>query len=335
MFAEKCHVIDISQKEISVEYDFDSLIPETECDDLEELVELATKQKQSQGMDVLPLDLYNQMLENCLSRSDYRTSFWLTAMSNFGLRYSDVVNLRRIDLIDENNRLRDRVLLQESKTSKQRVVFINKAVKMALLMHLWHSDITPTDYLITSNGRRKGYLMETYIDSNGKEKAVRINGKYVYKTDDKGNKIPKPLSRSSSEKIMKHIIIDNLGVAIANDTRCKNVHDCIGKICTHSIRKLYGWAITEAFINQFDSDEAYAHAAALSFLSQDYGHSSEAMTLHYSKDFENQKKKIVMNMNIGLSVLEKYFNQEYENRGGGNKCPVITNDGQTTKRNTL
>lgn len=318
MLAEKCHVIDISQKENpSMEYDFNSLIPEAEYDNSEILVELASKQKQSQGMDVLPLDLYNQMLDNCLSRADYRSAFWLTAMSNFGLRCSDVAKLRRIDLIDENNRLRDSVLLQEKKTSKQRIVFVNKAVKMALLMHLWHSDVSPTDYLITSKGNRKGYQMETYIDKNGREKALRINGKYVYKRDSKGNKIPTPLSRSMLEKIMKNVIIDNLGVALKNDIRCKNDPDCIGKICTHSIRKLYGWAITEAFVNQFDSNEAYAHAAALNFLSLDYGHSSEAMTLHYSKDFENQKRNIIMNMNIGLSVLEKYFTQEYNNRTGG------------------
>ena len=311
MYAKKCHVIDISNLEMSADYDFDSLIPETECDDAEQLAHFAAKQRHSQGMDVLPLDLYNQMLENCLSRADYRSAFWLTAMSNFGLRHSDVVSLRRIDLIDENNRLRNQVLLQEKKTSKQRVVFVNKAVKMALLMHLWHSDIKPTDYLITASGNRKGYELETYIDADGKEKAVRIKGKYVYKTDDKGNKISKPLSRSMSEKIMKHIIIDNLNVALKNDSRCKNDPDCIGSICTHSIRKLYGWAITEAFVNNFDSTTVYARAAALSFLSQDYGHSSESMTLHYSKDFENQKREIVMNMNLGLSVLEKYFAKEY------------------------
>lgn len=313
MLAERCNIFDISNKEISMEFDFDSLVPETECADTEKLSELAAKQKQSQGMDVLPLDLYEQMLENCLAHADYRSAFWLTAMSNFGLRYSDVVNLRRIDLIDENNKLRDRVLLQEKKTQKQRVVFVNKAVKEALLMLLWHSDITPTDYLITSNGRRKGYELET--DANGK--AIRIKGKYVYKLDEKGNKIPKPLSRSMSEKIMKDIIINNLGLALKNDRRCIHEPDCIGKICTHSIRKLYGWAITEAFINRFDSDVAYAHAAALSFLSQDYGHSSERMTLFYSKDFENQKREIVMNMNLGLSILEKYFSPQYNAKMGG------------------
>lgn len=313
MLAQKCNFIDISHQVGNTsldDIDFNGLLPEIKYDNYDTMMSFAAKQKESQGMDVLPLDLYNMMLDNCLSNSDYRSAFWLTAMSNFGLRYSDVVRLRRIDLVDENNRIREKILLQEKKTSKQRVVFINKAVKMALLMLLWHTDISATDYLITSNGRRKGYELETYIDANGNEKAVRVNGKYVYKTDANGNKILKPLSRSQSENIMKKIIVENLGFALKNDWRCKNEPDCIGKICTHSIRKLYGWAVTNAFVTQFDSDIAYAHAAALSFLSQDYGHSSEAMTLHYSKDFEKQKQEINMTMNLGLAVLEKYFSKE-------------------------
>lgn len=307
MLATNCNVIDISPTE---RIDFNAFVPEAEPCDYDVMMSYAEKQKESQGMDVLPIDLYYQMLENCLIRKDYRSTFFLTAMANFGLRHSDVVKLRRIDLVDEHNRIREKVLIQEKKTSKQRILFVNNAVKMALLLLLNNSNISPTDYLISSNGRRKGYETETYIDADGKEKKLRINGKYVYKKDENGNLIPKPLSRSQSENIIKDIIIENLGYALKNDKRCKDDPECIGKICTHSLRKLYGWAVTEAFINQFDSDIAYAHAAALSFLSQDYGHSSESMTLHYSKDFEALKQKINLNMNLGADVLEKYFKLE-------------------------
>lgn len=313
MLATKCNIYDITPAERTVSseaYDFNSLVPQAEPCDYEVLQQYAEKQKESQGMDVLPPDLYSQMLENCLERRDFRSTFFLVAMANFGLRHSDVVKLRRIDLIDEHNRIREKVLIQEKKTSKQRIVFINDAVKMALLMLLNNSSISPTDYLISSNGNRKGYELETYIDQNGKTKTLRISGKYVFKLDENGNRIPKPLSRSQSENIMKDIIINNLGYALKNDKRCKDEPDCIGKICTHSIRKLYGWAVTQAFINQFDSDIAYAHAAALSFLSQDYGHSSQTMTLHYSKDFDDLKRQINLSMNLGADVLEKYFAEE-------------------------
>jgi integrase len=311
----ECRVIDISQRERvenPFEFDFNSLVPTTEVnmEDENQYQELAKKQRETQGMDALPLDLYEQMLKNCLIRRDFRSVFWLTAMANFGLRYSDVVKLRRVDFIDENNRIRDSILIQEKKTQKQRICFVNNATKMALLMLLWNRDFAPTDYLIASEGTYKGYEVETYINEQGKERAVRKNGKYVYKLDEYGRKISKPLSRCQSETIMKKIIVENLGYALKNDYRYTGTTDAIGKICTHSIRKLYGWAVTNYFINNFDNNVAYAHSAALSFLSQDYGHSSEAMTLHYSKDFDNMKKEIVMKMNLGLEILKPYFEVE-------------------------
>ena len=314
---EKCNLIDISERK--EEFDFNSLVPDVETSDdvLKQLEEYSQKQNDFQGMDVVPLDLFDKIVENCLSRGDFRSTFWLGAMANTGLRYSDVVKLRRADFIDEHNKIRDTIIVQEKKTQKQRLVFVNKALKEALLMHLWNSNIAPMDYLITSNANNKGYETETYIDENGKEKKKRINGKYVYKLDENGNKIPKPLSRSQSESILKRIIVENLGISLKNDWRCKDMDDAKDKICTHSLRKTYGAAITDGFIKLFDASEAYAHTAALSFLSKDYGHSSEAMTMRYSKDLDNLKRKVVAEMNIGLNVLEKYFQEQlnlYEKR---------------------
>lgn len=312
----ECQKFDISRRSTEIPaVNFDELIPQTEvaAEDVEQFEELAQKQKERQGMDVMPLDLYEQMLENCVQRRDFRSVFWLTAMANFGLRYSDVVKLRRIDLIDEHNRIRDSILLQEKKTSKQRIVFVNDAVKMSLLMLLWNGNFSPTDFLIYSEGTRKGYEIETTRNSKGREVAARdANGNLVYKLDEYGRKIPKPLSRCQSEQIMKKIIIENLGIALKNDRRCKDEPDVVGKICTHSLRKLYGWGVTQYFIKSFDSDVAYARTAAMNFLSQDYGHSSVAMTTHYSKDFDCIKREINMQMNLGANVLTPYFNAELE-----------------------
>ena len=292
---------------------FNDLVPKTNVsyDDVE-LSQYQEHQKDTQGMDVLPLDLFNSMLHHCLYNKDYRSAFWLTCMANTGLRYSDVIKFRKADFIDSNGNIRDRILVQEKKTDKQRIIFVNNAIKETLLMLLWHSDIAPMDYLITSNSNRKGYEYETYIDNNGRKKALRVNGKSVYKLDSNGNKIPKPLSRRQSENIMKKIIIDSLGVNLKNDWRCKNEPDAVQKICTHSIRKLYGWAITEHFMS-LDSDVMYARTAAMRFLSQDYGHSSEAMTTRYSKDFDNIKHDIVTKMNLGLDIIHSFFVEEMVN----------------------
>ena len=313
-----CNVFDISNRnQIQInDIDFNSLVPDVESSseyDIEKLKEYDRCQKETQGMDVLPLDLYNAMIHHCLFVKDYRSAFWLTTMANTGLRHSDVIKFRRADFIDSNGNIRDSILVQEKKTDKQRIVFVNKAIKETLLMLLWHSDISALDFLITSNANRKGYELETYVDDNGHTKAVRKNGRYVYKLDSNGNKIPKPLSRRQSENIMKEIIVNSLGVNLKNDWRCKNEPDAVKKICTHSLRKMYGKAVTDAFINQFDSNVMYAHTAAMRFLSQDYGHSSEAMTTRYSKDFDNIKKDIVMNMNLGIETIHPFFEEEMIN----------------------
>ena len=302
-----CNVYDISNRNIIIDddIDFDSLVPEVDSDEYEsaELSQYQEHQKHTQGMDVLPLDLFNSMLHHCLFRKDYRSAFWLAVQANTGLRYSDAVKFRRADFVDEHNKIRKQILVQEKKTDKQRIIYVNKAVKETLLMLLWNSDIAPMDFLITSNGNNKGYELETYIDETGKRKAVRRNGKYVYKLDKNGNRIPKPLSRRQSENIMKKIITESLA----------DYSDDNWKYCTHSLRKLYGKAITDSFVNKFNSEEMSARTAAMRFLSQDYGHSSEAMTLRYSKDFDDLRRDIVMYMNLGLDIIEPFFQEEMIN----------------------
>lgn len=311
---KNCNVYDISNRNIIIDddMDFDSLLPRAEGGsdyELEELNEYQQKQKHTQGMDVLPLDLFNSMLYHCLFWKDYRTAFWLTAQANTGLRYSDIIKLRRADFVytdGTSEKIRTQILIQEKKTDKQRIIFINKAIKETLLMLLWNRDISPMHYLITSDSRNKGYETEKYIDSTGHEKTLRKNGRIVYKLDEHGNKIPKPLSRKASEEAMKKIISESLS---DNDG---------GKYNTHSLRKLYGKAITDSFVNSYNSEEMNARSAAMHFLSQDYGHSSEAMTTRYSKDFDAMKRDIVMNMNLGLDIIEPFFQDEmikYLSRG--------------------
>lgn len=308
---KKCSVYDISNRNIIIDddVDFDSLLPRAEGSpdyDSEELNEYQQKQKHTQGMDVLPLDLFKAMLHHCLFRKDYRTAFWLTAQANTGLRYSDIIKLRRADLVYSNGtaeKIRKQILIQEKKTDKQRIIYVNKAIKETLLMLLWNKDISPMHYLITSDSRNKGYETEKYIDSTGHEKTLRKNGRIVYKLDENGNKIPKPLTRKASEEIMKRVISESL-----TDTG----NDC-AKYNTHSLRKLYGKAITDSFVNNYNSEEMNARTAAMHFLSQDYGHSSEAMTTRYSKDFDVMKRDIVMEMNLGLDIIEPFFQEEMIN----------------------
>lgn len=311
---QSCNIIEFNPKNLEgSKTDFNSLIPQTEELTESEYIEVmavAEKQKHSQGMDKLPIEIYNSMLEYCLNKRDFRTALWLVIMANTGLRYSDSVKFRRIDLIDENNRIRESILRTEQKTGKQRVIFINDAIKMALLMHLWNGDYRPLDLLITSEGKFKGYEMETFIDEYGRKQAVRKNGKYVYKLDEHGRRIPKPLSHSRSQTILKDILVNALGINIKNDKRSKDKDDALLQICTHSLRKCYSDAMIKMFAEIYDGYDACVKAAAMQQLRYDLNHSSVSMGYHYVKDYEETKKEINLKMNLGIEVLEKYFEAE-------------------------
>lgn len=321
---EKCKHFDISIKSPSEKsFDFDVLVPEVDqltAEEEQAISEAEAKLKERQGFDCMPMEIFNGLLTYFLEKRDFRSVFWITLQANTGLRYSDVIKYRRIDLLNEHNKFRKSILEQERKTGKQRVNFINDAIKMATLMLLWENPtIKPLDLLISSqynpNARNKGWVKETYIDENGKKRCLRVNGKYVYKLDENGNRIPEALKRDRSATIMRDALIDGLGISIKNDKRTSSNDGAYLKLATHSLRKAYSAGVINQFVTQFDSDIAYAHAAAMEQLQYDLNHSSRAMTYHYIGDYIETKRKINMRMNLGIEILKPYFDierKEYE-----------------------
>ena len=318
---ETCRVIDISQREQSensFDFDFDSLIPEVEQLTPEEeqaIVEAESKLKERQGFDCMPMEILNGLLKYFLNKRDFRSVFWIVLQANTGLRYSDVIKYRRIDLLNEHNKFRESILEQERKTGKQRVNFINDAIKMAALMLLWENpNIKPLDLLISaqynSKAHNKGWVKETYINEKGKKRCLRVNGKYVYILDENGNRIPEALKRNRSAEIMRDALIDGLGISIKNDRRTSANDSAYLKLATHSLRKAYSAGVVNQFVQLFDSNLAYAHAAAMEQLQYDLNHSSRAMTYHYIGDYIETKRKINMRMNLGIEILKPYFDIE-------------------------
>lgn len=320
---KSCNIIDISNrnKYNGTGFDFNSLLPKSEQlskHELEEIENIEKQQITGQGDDCIPLEILNKLLNYFLEKRDFRSVLWITLQANTGLRYVDVSKLRKIDLINNNDMFRESVFDIEQKTGKKRTNFINNSIKMATLLYLWDNpQIQALDYLIVADKKAsyKGYEKETYINKEGKIRAVRRNGKYVYKTDAYGNKIPKPLSLSRTSEIMRDALINGLGVSIKNDKRtCKNSDSCL-KLASHSLRKAYASAVVDYFIKQFDSDKEYAHAAAMEQLQYDLNHSSRRMTYHYIGDYVETKRKINMSMNLGIEVIQPFFENEVKLRG--------------------
>lgn len=322
----KCQHFDISKKQPSEKsFDFDALVPDVDCLTAEEqqaIIEAEEKLKERQGFDCMPMEILNGLLKYFLDKRDFRSVFWIVLQANTGLRYSDIIKYRRIDLLNEHNKFRESILEQERKTGKQRVNFINDAIKMATLMLLWENpSIKPLDLLISAQynpkARNKGWLKETYIDENGKKHCLKVDGKFVYILDENGNRIPEALKRDRSAKIMRDALINGLGISIKNDGRTSKNDGAYLKLATHSLRKAYSAGVVKQFTQMFDSDLAYAHAAAMEQLQYDLNHSSRAMTYHYIGDYVETKRRINMEMNLGIEVISPYFETEKIRRERG------------------
>lgn len=302
---EKCNVIEMFPEN---KRDFSAMIPQSILPDTErelnEVIDIEDNMMDSEGMDSMPEPIFNGVIEHLLDKGKTRDVLMYVLQANFGIRHSDLIKLRLINLIDIDGNFRDKVNWCEQKTSKTRQYMINDAVKAATIIYLrTHTDKKLTDYLFTSEGKNKGYKKVVCVDERGKKKAMRINGKFVYERDENGDLIPEPMRRDQAENTLKDALIA-IGVKLKNDRRCK---DGEYKLNTHSNRKLYSEKFSETAYVLKASGRLNIDADVLALVQLDLRHSSMQTTMRYNKSFDRIKEVVCQNMNIGLSVLERYI----------------------------
>ena len=307
-FEEKCQNYDISdrnQTEPSV--DLNSLIPHSilpSADELEEMQEYEAEMIDSEGADAFPEPVFNALVDDALSHGDTRDALIYVVAANFGIRISDCKKFRLLQFIDTTGQFRHKLYKEKKKTSKNRVLFINEAIKKALILYLRnHPDKKLTDYPFWSESRHANYLKETYIDENGKKKTRRINGKYVYLLDENGNKIPAPITYSPIEKKLKQRL-KSIGVPVATGKVAK---DGEFKLSTHSFRKTYGEKFTEVAMRMKSDGKIILDSDVQMLITLDYMHVNTQTTLRYVKRFEKTKEAVCAETNLGLSILNKYI----------------------------
>lgn len=301
---EKCNVIEMFPQE---KRDFSAMIPQSILPDTEKeremALEMESEMADSEGMDAMPENIFNAMVEHLLEKGNTRDALMFVLQANFGVRHSDVVKMKLIQLIDTDGNFRDKVNWTEQKTSKTRSLYINDAVKAATLIYLAnHPDKKLTDYLFTA----KGYKKATYVDNNGKTKVLRANGKQVYLRDDDGNLIPEPLSRVQTEATIKDALCA-IGVKLKNDRRYPEGKL---KLNTHSNRKLYSEKFAEVAYEMKHSGELKIDANVMALVQLDLMHTNMQTTMRYNRSFDRIKEMVCNRMNIGLRVLEKYISQK-------------------------
>ena len=112
------------------------------------------------GMNNIPVDIYNKMIEYSLNNGKFRNAMFLICMANWGMRYSDVVRVRFGYLFDKNGQFKESFSLPngEKKTSKQVVYYNNEATKAIISLYLnqhVNRHKSRLDFLFVSEGGTK------------------------------------------------------------------------------------------------------------------------------------------------------------------------------------
>ena len=227
---------------------------------------------QQTGMDCFPTDLYYKMLARLYNNGKYRDLAMQVCQANWGMRFSDLISVRGIDIINKDGSIKDKFSLFEKKTEHTRKVkrtrqfYNNKAVKKALILLLQHSQKRWYDYLFTS-------------ESNNAPK-IEVDGIEVVK----------PLSHTQAENIIKN----NIKAIYTDDI----------KLNTHSLRKMYGSIFVETGSKLMAEGKLHVDLNMLTLAQNDFGHSSMSISQRYIGQVEAVKSIVINEMNIGLEIFE-------------------------------
>lgn len=147
------------------------------------------------------LDDIDRISKYLIDNGRYRDNMLFIVGINFGLRVSDLLQLRFTQLIDDNFAFRTTFPILEKKTKntrkvkRNRYISINNAVMDAVTLYLQHSECRLDDYMFKSESNR-------------------------------GSNQNKPMSRMSVDRILKEI---------ASTLQLEN------KMATHSMRKTFAY----------------------------------------------------------------------------------------------
>lgn len=233
------------------------------------------------GMDEFPEELFNTVLEYFISDGKIREAMMMICAANFGMRFSDVRQIKVSHLVDIDGEFRTKFYINEQKTTKTRPFYINDAVKTAMCIYWkkYKNSKKYNDYLFTADGNNKKYVISN------------------------GEKVQTPLSHTQFESALKSAMRD-IGVKLKNDYTYQGGDI---KLNTHSFRKLYGGKFCRTCSKLIREEVLDVDLFAIQLLQLDFSHTSMATTQRYCGELERAKSIVVNHMNLGLEVVEKYL----------------------------
>lgn len=231
----------------------------------------------------------NSVIEKMMtSRNKYGTFGYRAVLFIFGIntgfRCGDLLTLRVRDVVDEDGNIIDGFTLTEQKTSKNRTVYFNEAVKVALAWHIDNWNLSLDSYLFESRGAKSDYLDEFIYDDNGNITGMSLTKEKYYMVGDKEYKrTPAPVKRRTASDWIKDTA-EELGIP--------------GHFTSHCMRKTFAHFIGVDWTDEYNS---LAVQKAL-------GHSfAETTTQFYLTVDEAALKERWLNLNLGLEEFKKHI----------------------------
>ena len=196
-----------------------------------------------------------------LDSGKYRDNMLFIVGINFGLRISDILELRFCDLINPDFTFKDYVTIFEKKTRttrkkpKNRIITINSCVRDAIITYLSNTpEVSLSDYMFTNESRNKKYTLQQRNEVSGK------------------NNLSTPMTHQAVDLIIK------------NATKAIGLQ---GNYATHTLRKTFAYH----YMLQNHND-----ARALELLQKMFGHSSIRQTLTYIGITDEEIEEAYLNL---------------------------------------
>lgn len=237
-------------------------------------IEEKTTKKEQDAHPIKSLEDINAIIKYFLSNNQYRNAMLFVVGINFGLRYSDLSEIRFKDLIDNNKGFREEFQPNEKKTNNLRHIYINDSVKEIVTIYLTQ---------MAQNGIYKSlddYLFVAEGTNNIKTRQIEYvdDGEIKYKT------VQAPMTIRAMNPILKQAT-EYLGIK--------------GRFSTHSYRKTFAYHILLQENNMNHNERQ------IEFLQKIFGHSNQITTLHYAGFTEDEIKAAYLNLNLGLDAIRQ------------------------------
>ena len=229
--------------------------------------EAPTPKKQAADPLKNPVDI-NRVSYLLTSTGRYRDNLLFIMGCNFGLRIGDLLSLRIGHIINSDCSFKSEVRIQEEKTDKLRTCYMNTTVMDAAELYL---------STITGELNLNDYLFKSFSNNNSEAYYEALTS--IGRSPRRG--VDSCLSTKSVERMLKSVINDELGI---------DVH-----ASTHLLRKTFAYHV---IMNAPD------RSRAIEFLQKIFGHSSQAITLHYAGITKEEVMTVCQNLTLGAEGMD-------------------------------